>query len=167
MSHPFFLSSLFFFLPFSLPFSPSLFLSFPHSRTHKIKAEQKPYKALAEALEVIPRTLVQNCGGNAIKTLTALRAKHVQGFHSWGVNGEKGTLADMKEYGIWEPLAVKSQTIKTAIEVCHRPILLEILFGNCIITFPDPDPFRQLNFPQLLSPSLSIFFLVCLLTSSS
>lgn len=35
--------------------------------------EQWPYKALAQALEVIPRTLVQNCGGNAIKTLTQLR----------------------------------------------------------------------------------------------
>jgi chaperonin GroEL (HSP60 family) len=35
--------------------------------------EQWPYKAVAEALEVIPRTLVQNCGGNAIKTLTQLR----------------------------------------------------------------------------------------------
>jgi hypothetical protein len=32
-----------------------------------------PYKAIAEALEVIPRTLVQNCGGNAIRTLTELR----------------------------------------------------------------------------------------------
>lgn len=36
-----------------------------------------PYKAIADALEVIPRTLVQNCGGNAIRTLTELR---VSGF---------------------------------------------------------------------------------------
>ena len=35
--------------------------------------EQWPYKAVAEALEVIPRTLIQNCGGNAIKGLTQLR----------------------------------------------------------------------------------------------
>lgn len=32
-----------------------------------------PYKAIAEAMEVIPRTLIQNCGGNAIRTLTELR----------------------------------------------------------------------------------------------
>ncbi|ORY39606.1 T-complex protein 1 [Rhizoclosmatium globosum] len=78
--------------------------------------EQWPYKAVAEALEVIPRTLVQNCGGNAIKTLTQLRAKHAEGHHTWGINGETGTIVDMKDYGIWEPQAVKSQTIKTAIE---------------------------------------------------
>src|SRR5690348_6042443 len=34
---------------------------------------QWPYKAVAEAMEVIPRTLIQNCGGNPIKVLTQLR----------------------------------------------------------------------------------------------
>merc|ERR1712241_1017470 len=33
------------------------------------------YKALSGALEIIPRTLAQNCGANTIRTLTALRAK--------------------------------------------------------------------------------------------
>lgn len=32
-----------------------------------------PYRSVAEAMEVIPRTLVQNSGGNPIRTLTALR----------------------------------------------------------------------------------------------
>lgn len=32
-----------------------------------------PFRAVGEAMEVIPRTLVQNAGGNAIRTLTALR----------------------------------------------------------------------------------------------
>lgn len=35
--------------------------------------EQWPYRALGEAIEVIPRTLIQNCGGNAIRVLTHLR----------------------------------------------------------------------------------------------
>lgn len=78
--------------------------------------EQWPYKAIAETLDVIPRTLVQNCGGNAIKTLTMLRAKHAEGHHTWGINGTAGGIVDMKDYGVWEPQAVKAQTIKTAIE---------------------------------------------------
>merc|ERR1719397_1746921 len=80
---------------------------------------QWPYKAVASALEVIPRTLAQNCGANTIRTLTALRAKHAQEGEknvNWGVNGETGTLADMSELGIWEPLSVKLQVYKTAIE---------------------------------------------------
>jgi T-complex protein 1 subunit gamma len=82
---------------------------------------QWPFRALARAFEVIPRTLIQNCGANVIRTLTALRAKHaVDGNQSWGVNGDTGDLVDMKQLGIWEPLAVKQQTYKTAIEVSLR-----------------------------------------------
>ncbi len=76
---------------------------------------------MAAALEVIPRTLIENCGGNPIKLLTALRAKHNAALTAgevctWGIDGNKGELADMKELQIWEPFMVKSQTIKTSIE---------------------------------------------------
>ena len=78
---------------------------------------QWPYKSVAKALEVIPATLIQNCGANTIRTLTALRAKHAaQGNTSWGVNGEEGVIVAMHQYGIWEPFAVKAQVLKTAIE---------------------------------------------------
>merc|ERR1711974_590708 len=80
---------------------------------------QWPYRALATALEVIPRTLAQNCGANTIRTLTALRAKHAKEEEknvNWGINGETGELADMSALGIWEPLSVKLQVFKTAIE---------------------------------------------------
>ena len=112
-----------------------------------------PYKAISEALEVIPRTLVQNCGGNVIRTLTELRvsvvststsgavlyatrrtqvslgqwlrsrantmtqAKHAEGHHMFGVDGDTGKVTDMKEYGLLESASVKIQTLKTAIEV--------------------------------------------------
>jgi hypothetical protein len=36
---------------------------------------QYPYKAVGQALEVIPRTLAQNCGVNVIRVMTALQAK--------------------------------------------------------------------------------------------
>jgi T-complex protein 1 subunit gamma len=79
--------------------------------------EQWPYKAVAEAMEVIPRTLIQNAGASPIRVLTALRAKHAEGHSTWGIDGDKGTLVDMNQYGVWEPEAVKLQSIKTAIEV--------------------------------------------------
>lgn len=78
---------------------------------------QAPYRAIAQALEVIPRTLAQNCGATVIRTLTALRAKHATGGITWGINGETGELADMKELKIWDPLSVKLQVLKTAVEV--------------------------------------------------
>jgi len=78
--------------------------------------QQWPYKAVAEALEVIPRTLIQNAGKSPVRVLTDLRAKHAEGKGSWGINGDTGTLVDMKEYGVWEPQAIKVQSMKTAIE---------------------------------------------------
>jgi T-complex protein 1 subunit gamma len=78
---------------------------------------QWPYRAVAEAMEVIPRTLIQNSGNSPIKVLTDLRAKHAgDDGSSWGVDGDAGKIVDMKEYGVWEPIAVKMQSIKTAVE---------------------------------------------------
>ncbi|XP_076443647.1 T-complex protein 1 subunit gamma-like [Babylonia areolata] len=78
---------------------------------------QWPYRAISRALEVIPRTLIQNCGANTIRTLTALRAKHAQGQkNTWGIDGNTGNIVDMSEFGIWEPLSVKLQVYKTAVE---------------------------------------------------
>lgn len=78
---------------------------------------QWPYKAVAEALEVIPRTLIQNAGRSPVRVLTDLRAKHAEGHHSWGIDGDQGTIVDMKEYKVWEPEAIKLQSLKTAVEV--------------------------------------------------
>lgn len=84
---------------------------------------QWPYKAVAEALEVIPRTLIQNSGNSPIKVLTQLRAKHAEGSEDgkqggsyWGIDGDAGKVVDMRTYNVWEPLAVKEQSIKTAVE---------------------------------------------------
>lgn len=55
-----------------------------HALTEKSKGmtgvEQWPYRAVAQALEVIPRTLIQNCGASTIRVLTSLRVRRV----AWG-----------------------------------------------------------------------------------
>ena len=45
--------------------------------------QQWPYRAVSKALEVIPRTLLQNCGANTIRVLTTLRVSYwdVISFH--------------------------------------------------------------------------------------
>ena len=82
------------------------------------------HEAIGHGLEVIPRTLAQNCGANVIRTLTKLRAKHAEATEestggracTFGIDGNKGTIVDMKELGVWEAYAVKVQSIKTAVE---------------------------------------------------
>lgn len=79
---------------------------------------QGPYRSVARSLEVIPRTLIQNCGGDTVRQITALRAKHAAADENrtWGIDGETGKIVDMNELNVWEPLAVKMQAYKTAIE---------------------------------------------------
>jgi len=90
------------------------------------------YKAAGESLEIIPRTLLENCGADIIRVQTQLRAKHAGGANvTWGIDGEKGVLADMAELGVWEPVAVKQQTIKTAIESASMLLRIdEIVSGT-------------------------------------
>jgi T-complex protein 1 subunit gamma len=107
--------------PRLLPGGGATEMALAHALTERSKSVvgvgQWPYRAIAKALEVIPRTLLQNCGANTIRVLTALRAKHaVAGNMTWGVDGDTGCVVDMTELGVWDPLSVKVQTYKTAIE---------------------------------------------------
>lgn len=107
--------------------------------------QQGPFVAAGEAMEVIPRTLAQNCGVSVIRTVTQLRAKHAAALDeaqqngdctslapcNWGINGTTGELVDMEELGVWEPYSVKVQTIKTAIEsACMILRIDEIVSGS-------------------------------------
>jgi T-complex protein 1 subunit gamma len=91
-----------------------------HEKASQVEgAMQWPYKALAGAFEVIPRTLAQNCGADVVRVLTELRAKHSAADGSgmmWGINGNTGKIEDMSVADIWDPVSVKVQTYKTAIE---------------------------------------------------
>ncbi|OQR83875.1 T-complex protein 1 subunit gamma [Achlya hypogyna] len=86
-------------------------------RAHEVEGvEQWPFKAVAEALEVIPRTLLQNCGASVVRVMTALRAKVAEANGGYAVDGVKGAVVTSEELGVWEPYQVKTQTIKTAVE---------------------------------------------------
>ncbi|KAF1565566.1 UNVERIFIED_CONTAM: T-complex protein 1 subunit gamma, partial [Eudyptes robustus] len=73
--------------PRIVPGAGALEMALSHALNEQSKSiegvQQWPYKAIARALEVIPRTLVQNCGGSTIRQLTALRAKHAQSPDNW------------------------------------------------------------------------------------
>ncbi|KAE8915445.1 T-complex protein 1 subunit gamma [Phytophthora fragariae] len=78
--------------------------------------EQFPFRAVGEALEVIPRTLLQNCGADVVRVMTSLRAKQAETDESYGVDGVTGKVTASEELGVWEPFQVKTQSIKTAVE---------------------------------------------------
>ena len=57
------------------PVSPPILKILNEKSKSVTGVQQWPYKAVSKALEIIPRTLIQNCGANSIRVLTALRVK--------------------------------------------------------------------------------------------
>lgn len=80
-------------------------------------SKQYAYKAVADALEVIPRSLAHNCGADVVRVMTELRARHSSAAGvNFGIDGHKGCVADVKALGIMDTFAVKKQILKTAVE---------------------------------------------------
>ncbi|EEC01318.1 chaperonin complex component, TCP-1 gamma subunit, putative [Ixodes scapularis] len=107
--------------PRLVPGGGAVEMALGHHLTEKGKSitgvQQWPYRAVAKAFEIIPATLVQNCGANTIRALTALRAKHASGDDvNWSIDGETGNIVPTSELQVWEPLVVKLQAYKTALE---------------------------------------------------
>lgn len=92
--------------------------------------ESPIFRAVAKGLEIIPLTLASNCGSKPVRVLTKLRATHARGLTTIGIDGITGKLTDMTNKNIWEPLRVKSQIYKSAIESCNLLLRIdEILSG--------------------------------------
>ncbi len=85
---------------------------------NKLRGREKlAVLAFAEAMEVIPRTLSENAGLDPIDKLTDLSAKHEKG-HKWaGIDVFTGKVIDAWQEGIIEPAKIKTQAIKSAVEV--------------------------------------------------
>ncbi|MCD6341948.1 MAG: thermosome subunit, partial [Thaumarchaeota archaeon] len=78
--------------------------------------EQLAVEKFAEALEVIPMQLAENAGLDPIEVIVSLRAKHKNGEKWAGVNVMEGKIGDMYKLEVLEPLLVKKQAIKAAVE---------------------------------------------------
>ncbi|MCD6367692.1 MAG: TCP-1/cpn60 chaperonin family protein [Candidatus Aenigmarchaeota archaeon] len=87
--------------------------------------EQFAMLAFADALEVVPRTLAENAGLDAIDMLVNLRAAHDQGKTSFGLDVYKGEVADMIELGVIEPLKIKTQAIKSGSEAAEMILRID------------------------------------------
>ncbi|MEM4134116.1 MAG: thermosome subunit beta [Candidatus Micrarchaeia archaeon] len=97
--------------------------------------EQLAILAFADALEVIPRTLAESAGMDAIDTLVSLRSKHnnKDGL-VYGVNVYDGKIDNMEKLGVIEPAKVKEQAIMSASEAAE--MLLRI--SDMISAKPKP-----------------------------
>ncbi len=88
--------------------------------------EQLAIEAFAEALEVIPWTLAENAGLDAIDLLIKLRTAHEgKKGKNVGVNLDKAEPGDMIAAHVIEPLRVKRQAIDSASEVANMILRID------------------------------------------
>jgi len=83
-----------------------------------------PEVEIAEALEVVPKTLAENAGLDSIDTLVDLRAAHEESPYM-GLNVFEGEVVDMKEAGVLEPHRVKKQAIQSAAEAAEMILRID------------------------------------------
>jgi len=92
--------------------------------------EQLAVGAFADALEVIPRTLAESAGMDAIDTLVELRTKHDKGEINAGVLVLEGIIGDMWKRGIIEPLKIKTQAVKSASEAAEMILRIDDVIAS-------------------------------------
>ena len=79
--------------------------------------EQLAIEAFADAMEVIPRALTENAGFEPIDVLIELRTAHDKEDGKYkGLNVFTGKVQNSLENGVVEPIVVKTQAIKSAVE---------------------------------------------------
>ncbi|MEM1737439.1 MAG: thermosome subunit beta [Nitrososphaerota archaeon] len=78
--------------------------------------EQLAVEKFAEAVEIVPAQLAENAGLDPIEALVNLRAKHKEGQRWAGINVFEGKIDDMYKLNVLEPVLVKKQAIKSAVE---------------------------------------------------
>jgi thermosome len=87
--------------------------------------EQLAIQKFADALEIVPKTLSESAGMDAIDTLVQLRNKHRSKEGSvYGVDIYKNAVGDMDKLGVYEPLRIKEQALYSASEAAE--IILRI-----------------------------------------
>jgi T-complex protein 1 subunit delta len=72
--------------------------------------------AYAEAFEIVPYTLAENAGLQPIQIVTELRNRHASGEKTAGINVRKGTITNILEENVLQPLLVTSSAVRLATE---------------------------------------------------
>jgi chaperonin GroEL (HSP60 family) len=102
--------------------------------------EQLAVTQFSEALESVPTTLAENAGLDPIDILSQLRARHEKGEIWVGVEVHDGKVRDMKGIGVFEPLAVKKQIIKSATEASSMILKIDDIIASGKMKAPPMPP---------------------------
>jgi chaperonin GroEL (HSP60 family) len=102
--------------------------------------EQLAVKVYAEALETIPVTLAENAGLDPIDVLSELRSRHERSEKWAGLEVLSGKVQDMSKVGVFEPITVKKQIIKSATEAATMILKIDDMISAGKMKTPPMPP---------------------------
>lgn len=79
----------------------------------------------AASLQVIPYTLAENAGLNPIDIVSQLRSLHAQGQREMGINVKKGTVTNMREQKVVQPVVVTRSALQLATEAVRMILKID------------------------------------------
>ena len=92
--------------------------------------EQLAVQSFADAMEVIPRTLIENAGLDPIDTMTDLKAAHSKKQKWAGIDVFTGKVMDAWKKGVIEPLKIKTQAVSSASEVAVMVLRIDDVIAS-------------------------------------
>jgi archaeal chaperonin len=102
--------------------------------------EQLAVKVFADALESIATTLSENAGLDPIDVISELRSRHAKGETWAGIEVLSGKVQDMSKAGVFEPLTVKKQIIKSASEAASLTLRIDDVIASQKMKSPPMQP---------------------------
>jgi thermosome len=102
--------------------------------------EQLAVRVYAEALESIPTILAENAGLDPIDVLSELRSRHEKGEKWAGLEVLSGKVQDMSKVGVFEPITVKKQIIKSATEAATMILKIDDMIAAGKMKTPPMPP---------------------------
>jgi thermosome len=102
--------------------------------------EQLAILAFVEALESITVTLSENAGLDPIDILSELRTRHEKRETWAGIEVNSGKVQDMAKMGVYEPVAVKRQIIKSAYEAASLILKIDDVIASSKSKMPQAPP---------------------------
>jgi len=102
--------------------------------------EQLAVMAYAEALESVPTTLSENAGLDPIDIISELRSRHEKGEIWAGIEVHEGKVKNMEKAGVFEPLVVKKQIIKSATEAATMILKIDDIIASGKMKAPPMPP---------------------------
>jgi chaperonin GroEL (HSP60 family) len=102
--------------------------------------EQLAVRIFAEALEAVAVTLTENAGLDPIDILSELRSRHEKGEKWSGIEVLEGKVKDMSEEGVFEPVTVKKQIIKSASEAASMILKIDDVIAAGKMKAPPTPP---------------------------